>query len=104
MRRWFSRRPPPVLRHDAEVVQTLSRVGQLVSSELDVSKLVQIVTDAATQLTGAAFGAFFYNVVDAAGERYTLYALSGVARDAFEQFPMPRNTEVFGPTFRGEGV
>jgi light-regulated signal transduction histidine kinase (bacteriophytochrome) len=30
--------------------------------------------------------------------------LSGVPREAFENFPMPRNTHVFGPTFRGEGA
>ncbi len=39
-----------------------------------------------------------------AKESYRLYALSGAAREQFAQFPMPRNTEVFGPTFRGEGV
>jgi light-regulated signal transduction histidine kinase (bacteriophytochrome) len=33
-----------------------------------------------------------------------LYTLSGVPREAFAGFPMPRNTDVFGPTFRGEGV
>jgi PAS domain S-box-containing protein len=33
-----------------------------------------------------------------------LYTLSGVPREAFENFPMPRATDVFGPTFRGEGV
>jgi hypothetical protein len=24
--------------------------------------------------------------------------------EAFSKFPMPRNTEVFGPTFNGEGI
>ena len=38
------------------------------------------------------------------GESYTLYTLSGVDRSHFDKFPMPRNTHVFGPTFRGEGV
>ena len=38
------------------------------------------------------------------GESYTLYTLSGVPREAFSKFPMPRNTAVFGPTFPGEGV
>jgi serine phosphatase RsbU (regulator of sigma subunit) len=33
-----------------------------------------------------------------------LYALAGVPREAFSGFPMPRNTDVFAPTFRGEGV
>ena len=38
------------------------------------------------------------------GESYTLYTMSGVDRSHFDKFPMPRNTHVFGPTFRGEGV
>src|SRR5262249_31437846 len=50
------------------------------------------------------FGSFFYNVIDQKGEAYTLYTLSGAPREAFAGFPMPRNTEVFGPTFRGEGI
>jgi signal transduction histidine kinase len=33
-----------------------------------------------------------------------LYTLSGVPKEAFSNFPMPRNTKVFGPTFAGEGV
>src|SRR5205085_9048580 len=102
MAAWWKRRAEP--RPDAEIVRTISRVGQLVSAELELPKLVQVVTDAATELNGAAFGAFFYNVVDPAGERYTLYAISGVPRSAFEKFPMPRNTALFGPTFRGQGV
>ena len=66
------------------------------------SRAVQVVTDAATELTGAAFGAFFYNVLDQKGESYMLYTLSGVPREAFAKFPMPRNTKVFAPTFGGE--
>jgi signal transduction histidine kinase len=31
-----------------------------------------------------------------------LYTVSGVPREKFSQFPMPRNTEVFGPTFAGK--
>ncbi len=66
--------------------------------------MVQRVTDAATDLTPAAFGAFFYNVVDTAGESFMLYTLSGVPAEAFAPFPMPRNTRVFGPTFAGEAT
>ncbi|EEF58919.1 PAS domain S-box protein [Pedosphaera parvula] len=38
------------------------------------------------------------------GESYTLYTPSGVPREAFAKIPMPRNTALFGPTFRGERV
>ena len=91
-------------RERARVVETLHQIGQSLASELDLQRIVQSVTDAATQLTGAQFGAFFYNLVNDAGEAYTLYTISGVPREAFERFPMPRNTPVFAPTFYGEGV
>jgi len=72
--------------------------------DLDIGRVVQRVTDEATRVCRAQFGAFFYNIVDAKGARYTLYTLAGVDRSAFERFPMPRATEVFAPTFRGDGV
>jgi signal transduction histidine kinase len=81
-----------------------NQLAVVLSQKWALEQLVQAVTDAATELTGAQFGAFFYNVLDERGESYTLYTLSGAPREAFERFPMPRNTAVFDPTFRGEGV
>jgi signal transduction histidine kinase/ActR/RegA family two-component response regulator len=107
MQRGLSEGPPPddaeaMLREQTEVVETINRIGQLLSAELDQQKLVQAVTDAATELTGAQFGSFFYNVINEQGASYMLYTLSGVPLEAFSHFPMPRATELFGPTFRGE--
>jgi PAS domain S-box-containing protein len=82
----------------------LVEVARIVSGELDLEKLVQAITDAATELTGAQFGAFFYNVTNEEGESYMLYSISGVPREAFSKFPMPRNTQIFAPTFAGEGT
>jgi serine phosphatase RsbU (regulator of sigma subunit)/anti-sigma regulatory factor (Ser/Thr protein kinase) len=92
------------LREETRIVETLNDVGRTVAAELDLRAVVQRVTDAATDLTAAAFGAFFHNVVDARGESYMLYALSGVPAESFAGYPMPRNTEVFGPTFAGDGT
>ncbi len=92
------------LRGQTEVIETVNRMGQMLAAELDQHKLVQAVTDAATELTGAHFGSFFYNVLDERGASYMLYTLSGVPAEAFAHFPMPRATDLFGPTFRGEGV
>jgi PAS domain S-box-containing protein len=89
---------------EARRLAILLRVGKEIASELNLERAVQIVTDAATELTEAAFGSFFYNVLDEAGERYTLYTLSGAPKESFAGFPMPRNTKVFAPTFAGEGV
>jgi PAS domain S-box-containing protein len=92
------------LREQTEINETVNRLGEMLSAELDLQKLVQSVTDASTELTGACFGSFFYNVNDNGGESYMLYTLSGVPRKAFAHFPMPRATDLFGPTFRGEGT
>ena len=91
-------------REARRTAELLNQVGPLLAAELDTQQLAQKITDLATQLTGAQFGALFHNVQNEQGESYTLYTLSGVPREAFANFPMPRNTMVFGPTFRGEGV
>jgi PAS domain S-box-containing protein len=92
------------LRQEVEVRTTLAQVGATLAGELRSDKLVQAITDAATRLTDAQFGAFFGNVADEHGESYSLYALAGASREAFASFPHPRATAVFGPTFRGESV
>ncbi|GAA1522906.1 hypothetical protein GCM10009827_044080 [Dactylosporangium maewongense] len=91
------------LREETSLVEALHSVGTELSSELDVDRVVQRATDVATGLTGAAFGSFFYNVTDELGESHQLYSLSGVSKEAFAKFPLPRNTSVFDPTFRGVG-
>ena len=98
------RRAERKAEEEARAWQTLNRVGQAVASQLELERIVQIVTDAATELSGAAFSAFFYNTMSEGEPRYSLYSLSGVPREAFSNFPMPRPTEVFGPIYRGEGI
>jgi PAS domain S-box-containing protein len=97
------RKAEQILREEAETLEVLNRIGTSIAGELELEGLVQMVTDAGVEITGAAFGAFFYNVTDDAGESYMLYTLSGASRDQFN-FGMPRNTKVFAPTFEGEGV
>lgn len=82
----------------------INRIAARLAAELDHEKLTQLVVDEATALCGARFGAYFYNVTDDKGESYMLWALSGARREEFARFGMPRNTKVFAPTFRGEGV
>ena len=92
------------LARQAERLTHLNRAALLVSQDLDLERIVQAVTDIATELSGARFGAFFYNVLGDEGESYLLFSLSGAPREAFERFGMPRNTAVFDPTFRGAGT
>lgn len=88
---------------ERRALEILNRAGSALAAETDVHKLVQIVTDAGVELSGAEFGAF-YNVLNEQGESYMLYTLSGAPIEAFSKFPMPRNTAVFAPTFTGEGI
>lgn len=92
------------LEEKNRILETINSVNTTLAGELDLDKLVQAVTDAGKEITGAQFGAFFYNVIDEQGESYMLYSLSGAPREAFDNFPMPRNTEIFHPTFTGQGV
>ncbi|HEX8190889.1 MAG TPA: PAS domain S-box protein, partial [Pyrinomonadaceae bacterium] len=98
------KRTEEALREQTEALAIVNELGRVISAELDLHRMVQAVTDAATELTGARFGSFFYNVLNEEGATYTLYTLSGVPREAFAHFPMPRATDLFGPTFRGEGT
>src|SRR5688572_19674955 len=52
------------LEDKTRVLEVLQQTGQTLASNLDIASLVQAVTDAATQVVGAEFGAFFYNVID----------------------------------------
>jgi PAS domain S-box-containing protein len=99
-----AREAEEAVQRETRKLSVLNHTGAVVAAELDIARIVQIVTDASTELVEAEFGAFFYDVLDQNGESYTLYALSGVEREAFAGFPMPRNTAIFDHTFKGEGV
>ncbi len=89
---------------ERRALEVLNQAGMRLAAETDLRALVQIVTDAGVELTRAEFGAFFYNVQNEDGESYMLYTLSGAPAEAFVNFPMPRNTAVFAPTFSGQGI
>lgn len=99
-----SRQAEEALREETTALEILNSTGSAVAAELDLERLVQRVTDAGVRLTGAQFGAFFYNVLDERGESLMLYTLSGASRESFAEYPMPRATKIFAPTFRGEGI
>ncbi|RVU00372.1 PAS domain S-box protein [Mucilaginibacter limnophilus] len=92
------------LQQYADNLEILNSVGKMVSESLDIKSILDKVTEATTQLTGAAFGAFFYNEMNSQGESYMLYSLSGAPREAFDKFGMPRNTAIFHSTFSGEKI
>ena len=66
------------LRDEYHALETLNRSTSALALEQDRQKAVQIVTDAGVALTGAEFGAFFYNVNQRGGRE--LLALHLVRR------------------------
>jgi signal transduction histidine kinase/ActR/RegA family two-component response regulator len=89
------------LREETRLLELMSRATEQLAGTIALEPLMQAITDAATQLTGAEFGSFFYNGTDGDGDAYLLYTLSGAPREAFQHLGQPRPTAVFGPTFRG---
>ncbi|MBA2305160.1 MAG: PAS domain S-box protein [Acidobacteria bacterium] len=96
------KRAEAALLDESRTLELLNATGKTLASKLELRDLVQAVTDAATELSGAEFGSFFYNTTDHNGDAFLLYTLSGAPREAFEKFGKPRATALFGPTFRGE--
>ena len=94
------KRSEELIREQAHVLALLDTTGKSIASNLDLQNVLQTVTDTATHLTGAKFGAFFYNVIDEQGEAFLLYTLSGAPREAFEKLGLPRNTPVFAHLHR----
>ncbi|MEQ9322600.1 MAG: GAF domain-containing protein, partial [Polyangiaceae bacterium] len=92
------------LAEEVRRVETLQRVGKLITQMVDRDAIVEQLTEEATSAVGAAFGAFFYNVVGDDGNSYMLYTLAGSGKDAFSDLAMPRATPIFAPTFEGQGT
>jgi PAS domain S-box-containing protein len=63
--------------------ETLSRVGAALASELDPDTLTQAAIDAATALTSAQWGVFFFAVTDDSGNTVNHHAVSGLPKNAF---------------------
>lgn len=82
----------------------LASLTAAINSDLDLRRTLQSVTDIATELSRAQFGAFFYNGLDDRGELYQLHVLSGAGLETFAAMPAPRITTLFEPTFSGDAT
>jgi PAS domain S-box-containing protein len=98
------KRAEDALTERNEVIETVNRLGQALAAELDLPRLVQAVTDAATEVSGAKFGCFFYTVRDEQGESDLHYSLSGLPREIFADSLTPRDRDIFSTTFSDDGT
>ena len=110
--RWFGtstdvdqvKRVQEALRDETAVLELLNRSGSALASTRDLQPLLQEVTDAATNLSGARFGALFYHDFGADGSELMKHTLSRGAPASFAAFAQPRATALIGPDMRGEGA
>ncbi|MBC7456482.1 MAG: response regulator, partial [Massilia sp.] len=102
--RWFGtstdvdqvKRVQQALRDESNVLELLNSTGGALARQRDLRSLLQTVADAATGISGARFGAFFYTGKDSAGAPSTLTALSGLGTDQFARFRAPLLSEAGG--------
>ncbi|MFC4169861.1 ATP-binding protein [Teichococcus aestuarii] len=97
------------LREQLQAYETITQFGSRLVAELDLNRLLQAFLEGLTQLTGAAYGAYFEKVLaplgaEAAQEGWRLSALAGAPAEAFTRFGLPRATALFSPTFLAQGV
>lgn len=98
------RRTEAAFLEEKRIADTLARITPVLALELDLRRLVQRVTDEATAVVRARFGAFFYNVNTGPLQELDLYVLSGARYQDFASFPKPRATSLFAPSFAGQVV
>jgi signal transduction histidine kinase/CheY-like chemotaxis protein len=97
-------RTQEALREETRALELLNEIGAAIARQLDPRSLIQSVTDAATAVSGAKLGAFFYNVIDEEGGGYRPYTLSGAPFEAFENLGLPRGALLFDHVFHGPGA
>lgn len=85
-----------------ERLQLIHSIGKLISAQLDTTTILQKVTDATTLISGAAFGAFFYQKTNAKGEPDTLFTLSGITKEKFEELGIVQNESLINAVFESK--
>ncbi|MET0658802.1 MAG: ATP-binding protein, partial [Steroidobacteraceae bacterium] len=92
------------LREEKRTLELLNYTGAALAAELNLDRLVQVVTDAGVRLVGAEYGVFYYTATNEHGEKYMLCAVSGFNRAVVEGAVFPHSVDVFAPLFKTEGI
>ncbi|SEO06170.1 PAS domain S-box-containing protein [Duganella sp. CF517] len=104
--RWFGtctdvdqvKRAQEALRDETAVLELVNRTGTALASTRDLHPLLHELTDAATSISGARFGAFFHQGIDGDGAAALLHTLSSGAPDGFAGFAEPRAAALLAAT------
>lgn len=95
------RRTEDALRKKARVLELLNKTGTILTAKLDVHMLAQVVIDAATEISGAKVGAFFYNTAAPGGTSPFLRTVAGIAAQDFDSCGLPQAGALFDLTLSG---
>ena len=96
-------RADEIMREQTRMLETINRIGVALAAELNLGRLIQTLTDAATDASGAQFGVFYSNA-DEPQEGRPLYALSGISRERSSPLHIPRVASLLEPALQGAGV
>lgn len=92
-------------KHYEESLNLIHELGKSINAQLNVNVILQIVSDAATRISNAAFGFFLYNNVNNHGESVLISTVSGSLTDKQEEFKVfARPSTIFQSAFNGSKV
>ncbi len=71
---------------NVKLIKILNKLGEALSTEIDINHLVEMIVEHGVDLTDAEFGAFFYHAQDDQGNKLDLVAVHGATVDQFTGF------------------
>jgi PAS domain S-box-containing protein len=92
------------LRTESAITEHLNEIAMALATELDLSRIAQIIINAGTRITRAQFGMFYHNAGGDDGNPTLRCAVSGGPRDGFGPFSHPPDQSILEAVFRDEGV
>lgn len=92
------------IQQAARRLQMLNSIGKAISEKLDVESILQRVTDATTQITGASLGAFFFNKTNTNGEKFTLLTSTGIQKEYLEKLGNLNGIESLSRLFHSKDI
>jgi PAS domain S-box-containing protein len=81
------------IKLNSQRLELLNAIGKKVSASLDEDSILELITTDTANITGAAVGAFVYNMLDEHGQANQLTAVFGAPKEALE------NSGLFTPEF-----
>ncbi|UTY60044.1 ATP-binding protein [Massilia sp. erpn] len=105
LRCWFGtstdvdqvKRVQEALREESKMLEVLNSTGNALAQRRELRPLLQDVTAAAADISGARFAAFYYRGEGGA----PLYTVAGLVPEAFRRLPLRRAAALLAPVLRG---